>query len=382
MFSLDVSAKHRRGTIVFALEISLQWLACLLATTLTIHLLYSTTQEQFRWGIDERLLDLASVAALEFDAARLDQIGGPESIGTEEYETTVLRLRAIRHAIPSVRYAYILRPTRDPLTFEFVADADSLDPAVPVDLNGDGNIDDGDALVWPGDPYDVEPFPEFREAAFVEPFVDPELTHDQWGTFLSGTAPIRDKTRPFEPARYVLGLDMEVTEFETRTQRAFLPFLLFAAFVILNVTGLTIGLTAIWRRQFLQLVELDRQKDELIGVVGHQLHGPVSTLRLCLEELLNGAYGPVKDSLREPLTQLLHFAENLSELTTLLLDVSRIELGKLGVGLKETDLEPFLAGIVERKRPRRQNRRSAIPCRFATPSIACRPRSKVDACPR
>lgn len=337
----------QRSVTIYALKVSLPWLACLIATSLMTYVLYSTTQQQFRVGVDERLLGLASVAALQFDTSQLDRIDGPDSVGSDIYRQTVLRLQAIRRQTGKLRFAYILRQTSDPFTYEFVADADSLNPSIPVDLNGDGLIDDRDELVWPGDPYDVREFPEFRSAAFLRPFVDPELTHDQWGTFLAGTAPIRSDGNSTEPAHYVIGLDMDVSAFEILTQRAFLPFVLFAAFIVLVVTGLTLWLSVIWRRQLVQLAELDRQKDELIGVVGHQLNSPVSTLRISLQEILRGTFGPIKASLRDPLDHLLHSAENLAELTTLLLDVSRIELGKLGVQREETDLGPFLASIIE-----------------------------------
>lgn len=337
----------QRGEIIYVLKVSLPLVACLIATSLMTYVLYSSTQQQFRWGVDERLLGLASVAAVQFDPAELDQITGPESVGTTIYRQTIFQLQIIRRQTGKIRFAYILRRTDDPFTYEFVADADSLDPSIPIDLNGDGIIDDRDALAWPGDSYDVRDFPEFRAAAFVRPFVDPDLTHDQWGTFLAGTAPIRNNSNSAEPARYVLGLDMDVSDFESLTQRLFLPFVLFAIFIVAIVTGLTFWLNAVWRRQLLQLQELDRQKDELIGVVGHQLNSPVSTLRISLEEILRGTFGPLKGSLREPLGHLLQSAANLAELTTLLLDVSRIELGKLGVDRQETDLEPFLASIIE-----------------------------------
>jgi phospholipase C len=43
-------------------------------------------------------------------------------------------------------------------------------------------------MTYPGDPYDVSDFPEFRRSAFVRPFVDPDFATDQWGIFVSGFA--------------------------------------------------------------------------------------------------------------------------------------------------------------------------------------------------
>lgn len=318
-------------------------LACLVLTSLTTFWLYSTTQRLFRWSIDERLIGLASVAAIQFDPAELDEIVGPESVPSPVYRDVVERLDTIRRETRKVRYAYILRQTDDPLQLQFVADADSLEPDVPIDLNGDGVIDELDALVHPGDPYDVSEFPEFRAAAFVMPFVDPELTHDQWGTFLAGTAPIR--TNDNAPARYVLGLDLDVSEFQVQTNLALRPFVGFVLFLLLVITALTIGLAVMWRRQVDQLAEIDRQKDELIGIVSHQLAGPVTGVRWNLEEMRDGQFGTLSPAQRDEVEQLLAAVLGLADLTSLLLDVSRIELGRLRMDRHEVDLRQLFRDV-------------------------------------
>lgn len=318
-------------------------LACLVLTSLTTFWLYSTTQRLFRWSIDERLIGLASVAAIQFDPAELDEIVGPQSISSPVYRDVVERLDTIRRETRKVRYAYILRQTADPLLLEFVADADSLEPDVPIDLNGDGVIDELDALVHPGDPYDVSEFPEFRAAAFVRPFVDPELTHDQWGTFLAGTAPIRASHD--SPAQYVLGLDLDVSEFQVQTNLALRPFVGFVLFLLLVITALTIGLAVMWRRQVDQLAEIDRQKDELIGIVSHQLAGPVTAIRWNLEEMLDGQFGALSQAQRDEVRQLLGAILGLADLTSLLLDVSRVELGRLRMDRRETDLRQLFRDV-------------------------------------
>jgi len=325
-------------------RVYLPLVVCLVITCVTTYWLYSTTQQLFRWSLNERLIALASVAAIQFDPNELEQITGPESVSTEAYRAAVLRLQTIRRKTQQVRYAYILRQTDDPLQLEFVADADSLDPDAQIDLNGDGVIDDLDALVRPGDVYDVSGFPEFREAAFTQPFVDPELTHDPWGTFLAGTAPIRSATD--EPAHYVLGLDLDVSEFEAQANRALWPFVGFVVLLLLVITALTIGLAVMWRRQVDQLAEIDRQKDELIGIVSHQLAGPVTSIRWTLEEMLDGEFGNLSSSQRQETEQLLDSIKGLADLTSLLLDVSRIELGRLRMDRRETDLQRFFDELV------------------------------------
>jgi signal transduction histidine kinase len=348
---------------------------CLLVTSAVTYLLYVTTQNLFRRSIDERLLELAPVAALQFDPRELDEIVGRESVESDLYREIVHRLQDIRQETRRVRYAYILRQSDDSTTFEFVADADSLDPNVPVDLNGDGRIDESDALVFPGDPYDVSSFPEFRASAFRAPFVDPELTHDQWGTFLSGTAPIRDIPRSAQPARYVLGLDLDVSEFEAQMNRALRPFVGFVLFLLLVIAALTIGLAAIWRRQIERLAEVDRQKDELIGIVSHQLNGPITAIHWQLEEVLDGELGALTAKQRQHALRVRQAASNLADLTSLLLDVSRIELGRLPMDRRETKLDELFAAVVEPARD--LAREKGVELRIELPSTL--PMAVLDA---
>ena len=289
------------------------------------------------------MLAVTSLAASQFRPADLDVITGSDSTRTDAYRNAVLELQRIRQNTPRVRFAYILRPTDNPDIFAFVADADSLDPAATIDLNSDGQIDDEDTLVWPGDPYDVTEFPEFRDAAFHRPFVDPDLVDDQWGTLLGGTAPIRDDNAP---ARYVLGLDLDVSDFRHMMNLALLPFVGFIAILTAIITVLSLGLGRMWSRQVRQLADIDRQKDELLSIVSHQLATPITAVRWSLDDLLDGTLGELSPPQRDSLTGISRSMKALVDLTQLLLDVSRIELGRLTMKKEPLDLNAFLCEIV------------------------------------
>lgn len=318
----------------------------MVVTAVTTSLLYAKTQQLFRWSIDERMLAVASVAATKFDPDTLDRIGGPESVGSDAYEQAVRELQRIRRHTPRLRFIYILRKTDDPDTLEFVADADSLHPDVPVDLNGDGTIDESDALTYPGDPYPISSFPEFRLDAFVRPFVDPELVQDQWGTLLSGTAPIGNDDRPDEPVRYVIGLDLDVSQFEQLKNLALIPFVVFVGFLLAVITALMFIVKRMWQEQVRQLAEIDRQKDELISIVSHQLGSPVAAIRWGLEVLLDGDLGTLSDDAKKQLQDMSATATNLTELIDLLLDVSRIELGRMKMNKQKWNLAAFFREII------------------------------------
>lgn len=321
--------------------------ASLVATSGMTYVLYRTMQQVFRAAIDERLSSMASIAATSFDPAALDRIKGRESIGTPAYEAAVEQLQRIRSQASNVRYAYILRRTSDPNTMEFVADADSLHPDREIDLNGDGIIDDEDALTYPGDPYDVSPFPEFREAAFLRPFVDPDFTTSQWGVFLAGTAPVRDPVAPARPTDYVLGLDLEIVQYQVLLRRVVLPFVGFAVFLLAVISFQALALRDLWNRQVRQLAEIDRQKDELISIVSHQLGSPVTSVRWSLQSMQDGDFGPLTQDQRQQVDTIIATTFDLTELVNLLLEVSRFELGRIKVNRQTVDLGAFLKEIVD-----------------------------------
>ncbi len=141
----------------------------------------------------EQVKSIAATGALQFDSRDLDELMTPEDIRKSQYAKVIGVLNEIRSSNEGVKYAYIMRfssETGSKLTF--VADADSLDPSAKKDLNGNGVIDQEDALSSPGDSYPEVPnsmlivLKENRATADELPF------SDQWGVFISGAAPIHD----------------------------------------------------------------------------------------------------------------------------------------------------------------------------------------------
>lgn len=313
-------------------------------TLFVTYLLYLQVQDLFKQRLQERLLSMASTASLMFAPDDLERINGPESIGTTDYIDTINKLNRIRYANADIRYAYILRKTEDPDIFEFVADADSLDPSAEFDLNGDGVIDGEDQLNTPGDPYDVSEFYELKNNAFIKSTVDAELTEDQWGKFLSSSAPIRDK---FGNSNAMIGLDVDVSDFVRISNLALIPYILFVAFLLLILIALTVFLVKIWGQRVDQLQELDRQKDELLGIVAHQLAKPITAIRWDLESLLDGDLGQMNNEQKKEANVMRGQAVNLADLVSMILDVSRIQLGKMQLTPQPLNLNEFFTEILQ-----------------------------------
>lgn len=327
-------------------------LCCLLATVISF-VLYKHTEDLLKDRLKERLIAIVSTAALNFDVEVLDDIQGEESLGTEEYTQTVEKLLLLRNYNENLKFAYLLRPTEDQYVYTFIADADSLDPNVEIDLNNDGVIDDEDALAFPGDEYDVTDVPALVDLARHKPVTDEEPVVDQWGTFLSAYAPIKSKGETIA----VLGIDVEVSQYLELVRKTFVPFVLFISFLLLILIILTQTLVRIWKLQVQAVQEVDKQKDELLSIVSHQLATPVSSIKWYTEMMSDGDLGKITKQQKEHLQSMMGVAGNLADLVSMILDVSRIQLGRMHIEKQELDLNIFFKEILEIINPKAEQKK-------------------------
>lgn len=317
-----------------------------LITTLFVSaLIYKNVEWYFNYSLKKRVRAIAVTAAIQFEPAKLDKINSLEDINSKEYRDTVHDLQKIRYVNENIRFVYIQRKTEDPFLLKFVADADSIDPQAKIDINLDGVIDDEDSLNYPGQEYDVSDYPEFAEIAFTTPYVDDELSVDQWGAHLSATAPIFDFA--FGDSKYIVGIDVDVSDFSRITRIAFVPFLLFISLLMLVLAFLTQTLVKMWGNQIVLLEELDRQKDELIGIVSHQLAKPITAIKWTLESMLDGDTGNLNTGQKESALTMQTMAVNLADLVSMILDVSRIQLGRVQLDPQPLDLNAFFKEIID-----------------------------------
>lgn len=323
-----------------------------LATVGMTYVLYTTMQSVFRANLDERLESIAATAALNFNPKDLNEITGPDSVDNPAYKNAVGLLQNIRKHVPNIQYAYILRRTDRADMMEYVADADSIDPEAEIDLNQDGVINEEDALVYPTEEYDVSDFPDFAENAFLKPFVDPDFTVSQWGVFLSGTAPIRNEGDSARLSNYAIGLDLNVTQYQYLLNQIIFPFIAYAVVLLSFIFLQAFALRDRWKKEVMQLADLDRQKDELLGLVSHQLATPVSSIKWYLEMLKDGDLGPLNKEQAEHITSMYSIGENMSDLVSMILDVSRIQLGRMRIEKQELDLNVFFHDIMNTIEPK------------------------------
>ncbi len=86
------------------------------------------------------------------------------------------------------------------------------------------------------------------------------------------------------------------------------------------------------------LGSLDRAKSEFINTASHQLRSPLSAVKGIVSMLLDNTYGKVSARLRDPLEKIYLSNERLINLIEDLLDVSRLESGRMDFNFTKVDL--------------------------------------------
>jgi len=103
-------------------------------------------------------------------------------------------------------------------------------------------------------------------------------------------------------------------------------------------------------RDITEQKELENMKDEFISLVSHQLKTPLSGIRLCLEELLTNRLGKLTKIQQEYLEDGVKNTKKLIELVYDLLDVSRIEAGRVKLEPQPVQLEEIIKSVIKETR--------------------------------
>ncbi len=99
-------------------------------------------------------------------------------------------------------------------------------------------------------------------------------------------------------------------------------------------------------------VEVDRLKSEFVTMVSHELRTPITPIKGYADMLLMGAGGPISPMQTKFVEVIKNNADRLSLLVNDLLDISRIESGKVEVALQPLNLREILSSVLDNLRGR------------------------------
>ncbi len=310
--------------------------------------LFWNAQRIMESQLKERLRSAAEIAAMQFTVADIDRIHGVRDKTTPVFRSVVARLNAIQDAMPGINSVYILRKTADPDLLTFVADSDSLMSVEESDINRNGNLEPDEVPTNPGDHYDATQAPAMFDA-FAAATTDAELTTDQWGTTISGYAPIR-RTGTQE-AVAIIGMDMRADEYLFRLQSILPPL---ALLLLVIGAGVLAAYAAymIASRKFEEVQMLDRERAGLMLLTFHQLGAPLTIFKWSLEALQMRSKEESADKAIEE--HVSNMEQGIYRMDSMLNDLklaAQVQEGRIDIALNHADVQDIVFFVSEEFRP-------------------------------
>lgn len=113
-----------------------------------------------------------------------------------------------------------------------------------------------------------------------------------------------------------------------------------------------------------RLKELDMTKSEFISIASHQLRTPLTAIKGYISLLLEGSYGVVPAPIQDVLDKVYSVNNRLVHLVEDLLNVSRIEAGRIQYSFAPTQLEPLIAELVDMFSPTAKGKKLSLTMRL------------------
>lgn len=219
----------------------------------------------------------------------------------------------------SIRWIYAMRVFGNEV--RFIVDS------VPVDDPGHSE---------PGIVYEQPPAALFAALHSATPQFTGPYT-DEYGTYYSVFAPIH---RSIDGQIVgLLGADVEADVFTTIVRsKQRIPFVLMLLAEIIFVLLFL---------YFHRHRQIERLKSEFISIASHQLKSPITALRWVVEGLVKDTAKKRYASLHEQVLESQEIVRHMNDLVNALLNVSRVETGRIAVHTEMTNIATLANNVIE-----------------------------------
>lgn len=96
-----------------------------------------------------------------------------------------------------------------------------------------------------------------------------------------------------------------------------------------------------------QLIQLNERQEAFVGNVAHEFRSPLAVFKGALDNLADGLYGPLAPDQTEPVGMCQKEVNRLKRLVGDLLDLTRIEAGRLPMAKEPVVLQDILAAMAQ-----------------------------------
>ncbi|MDH5429041.1 MAG: ATP-binding protein [Nitrospirota bacterium] len=116
-----------------------------------------------------------------------------------------------------------------------------------------------------------------------------------------------------------------------------------------------------------RLQELDRLKSAFVSIVSHELRTPMTSIKGLVENMMDGLTGTLNERQSFYLDRVKHNIERLTRMINDLLDLSRIEAGKMDLLASPVNVGSLAREVVELLQPMAQERRLTLHTEIVDP---------------
>ncbi len=109
--------------------------------------------------------------------------------------------------------------------------------------------------------------------------------------------------------------------------------------------------TAQLKEANLKLEDLSRFKTQLLSLASHQIKSPLAAIKGFTTILLEGLYGPLDTKVKETLSKMKNAEDNLVNLINMLLDLRKVEEGRMDYQFTKVDLTKLIGHVMEEIEP-------------------------------